>query len=203
MTLRAALAVVLAAALVAASLPAIESARVRASEEAARRAAHDVTTVAQALARESDPVPRDAGGARRTVELAVPERGPGTAELAYLAVGGRPGGLAPRDTDAGDVLAYRVRGGPERVVRVDVDLRMVENGTVRSDDAPLVLRGDSRLHLRLVRLDGEPVVLVSRATSAGADPVVSASPAPQNATDAAGLPRPSIGISRVSARSAA
>lgn len=168
MTVRVALAVLLAAALVGASLPAVEDARVRATDEAARRSTHAVVDAARDLVRGNDPVLGTAG-ARRTVEVAVPDRSLARADLAYLAVGGRPNGPAPRDTPDGDVIAYRVRGGPERVVRVPADLRVVRNGTVQPDRSPLVLRGDARLTLHLTLRDGHPVVLVSAfdATDAG------------------------------------
>jgi hypothetical protein len=159
-TIRVALAVVLAAALVAASLPAVEQARVRASDEAARHSAHAVADAARDLARESDPVPGTAG-ARRTVALDFPRRSLARAEVAYLVVGGRPDGSAPRDTADGDVIAYRVRGGPVRSVRVPIDLRVVRNGSVQPDHVPLVVRGDARLTLRLGLRDGHPVVVVS------------------------------------------
>ncbi len=168
MTVRVALAVLLAAALVGASLPVVEDARVRATDEAARGSAHAVADAARDLARESDPVPGTAG-ARRTVEISVPRRSLARADLAYLVVGGRPGDPDPRDTPRSDVVAYRVRGGPERVVRVPVALRVVRNGTVQPDGTPLVLHGDVRLTLHLTLLDGRPVVLVSTYRTANAD----------------------------------
>lgn len=173
--LRVVLAALVAIALFGVAMPAVEDAR---TERAARLADAELDRVAAAatgLVDEEEVAPLD-GAARRTVRLSLPERGPVTAGLAYVAVGGVPGRDVGRDTGDADVLAYRIHGGPPTVRRLPVDLRVVADGRVLADDVPLVIgdpgpeptasgrapSGGHRLVLRLVERDGDPTVLVGR-----------------------------------------
>lgn len=165
--LRVVLAVVLAVALLAAALPAVERARVARAESAARTTTLRFVDAVERLDRANDAVPLDGPGARRVFEIRVPERGPATAGLEAIAIGGTTAGDGRGDGPDSDVIAYRVRGGRNRVARLPaVDLRVVRDGTVADDRTPLVLRGDARLVLRLATIGGHRVVLVGRCCDA-------------------------------------
>jgi hypothetical protein len=162
--LRAVLGVALAVALVAAATPALEDARTERTERLAERELSRVGTAAETLAREEAP------GARRTLTLSFPDRSPTAARLDYVALGGLPSGASAvekssvTDTDERDVLAVRVAGGRRRICRVGVDLRVVRDGTRSTADSRPLVRRDGGTHavtLRLVRLDGHRVVVVS------------------------------------------
>lgn len=164
--LRVVLAVVLAAAILGATLPALDSARQTRADRLAATEIDEIATTAKSLVEEEDAVRPDVAGARRTLSVSAPDASPTRAAVAYVSIGGVPGSGPPTDaaTDGGDsdVLAYRLANGEPRVRRVGVDLRVVQNGRVLGDDRPLVIRGDDRrLSLRLVRLDGRTTVLVS------------------------------------------
>jgi hypothetical protein len=155
---RTALAVVLAAALLAAALPAVETAG---EERAARAAEERVDRLAAALEAlyAADPTRPGTPGARRAVQVALPPPGTFGGGLAYLAVGGRPGANGSVDDRTRDVLAYRVHGRDARVAAVvPVDLRVLRGGDPAPDGEPLVLRGDATVVFRLVKVDGRAVV---------------------------------------------
>lgn len=180
--LRAVLAVVLAVALVAVALPVVERARAQRSADLAEgslaRVAEQATGLAAAGEATGD------GAARRVADVTVPAGGLVTAPVAYLAVGGVPDCGAPRDGTGGDVVAYRLDGGPTRVRHVPVDLRVRTDGRLRDDDDPLVLRQDARLVLSLVRTDEGRRVVVERGrqrTRSGADDRASTSGGPTGA----------------------
>jgi len=162
--LRVVLAALLALALVAAAMPAVEAARERRAADGAESTLTRVVERATALAATEEATPGAA--ARRSLDLSAPDGGVATAAVDYLAVGGVPGCGSPRDTDGGDVVAYRLRDGHPRVAHLPVDLRVVAAGTLRDDDEPLVVRGDARLALALATVDGRRTVLVGR----GPDP---------------------------------
>lgn len=164
--LRAVLAVALAVALLAASLPAVDGARRDHAASQVRSQLERLATAARDLAARNDPVPVGNAGATRTVTLRLPARGWHSAGVAYVAIGGSPENDTT-DTPEGDVLAWRLVGGPPRVLRVEgVDLRtvMVAGDRLAPDGRPLVLRGSGRhrVELSLVRHRGRPVVLVRR-----------------------------------------
>jgi hypothetical protein len=165
--LRVVLAVVLAIALLAVALPAVERARTQRSADLAEGSLARVAERATGLA--ATDAATDGGAARRVVSVTVPAGGPGTAPVAYLAVGGAPDCATPRDASGGDVVAYRLRGGPTRVRHLAVDLRVRTGGRLRDDDDPLVLRDDARLVLSLVGTDGGSRVVVERDRQTTAD----------------------------------
>lgn len=156
--LRVVLAGVLAAALLAAAMPTIDAARERATAEQAGSTLSRIHERAVGLVRTEEPTAD--GAARRHLSIALPDRGFARAPVAYLAIGGIPDCGTNHDTAAGDVVAYRVKGGPVRVAHVPVDMRVVTDGRVRDDEDPLVLRGDARLTMALVSRNGRPTVLV-------------------------------------------
>jgi len=162
--LRAVLAVALAVALLAASLPAVDRARRDHADSQVRGQLERLATAARALAARNDPVPVGDAGATRALTLRLPARGWRSAGVAYVAIGGVPGN-ATTDTPDGDVLAWRLAGGPPRVVRVEgVAVHTVADDRIAPDGRPLVLResGRHRVELSLVRHRGRPVVLVRR-----------------------------------------
>lgn len=162
--LRAVLAVALAVALLAASLPAVDRARRDHADSQVRGQLERLATAARTLAARNDPVPVGNAGATRTVTLRLPARGWRSAGVAYVAIGGVPGNVTT-DTPDGDVLAWRLAGGPTRVVRVeDVAVHTVADGRVAPDGRPLVVHepGRHRVELSLVRHRGRPLVLVRR-----------------------------------------
>jgi hypothetical protein len=132
------LTVVVAAALVGASLPAIDDAR------ADRTAAHlDATAtrlsdVATALVATDDPVPAGERGASRTVVVTLPHAGFADARADYLSLGGVP------TASSASTVGYRVAGRPAR--RIDAGVTFV------TGPEPLVLApGRHTLRLTLVR----------------------------------------------------
>ena len=145
--LRLVLAVILAGALLAATAPALEDGRTASIDRRLRGELRSLRNAMRELARTNDPVAPGRRGARQVVELAVPE-GAAAAAVEYVELGG----------DGGSTLAYALAGGSRHEIRLDrVDLR-----TTGSDPGPLVLRegGSYRLALELVRVDGEPAVVV-------------------------------------------
>ncbi len=156
--LRVVFAVALATVLVATTLPAVEDAR---QSTAAAAVTGDAATLERAAASllatdEDAPGP----GARRTVTLSLPSRSWTGAGVAYVAVGGPPDGPVVQPPERG-VVRYRVAGGRERRLLLDVP--------VRTRGGPLVLRepGPHRLVLRLTTVDGRRVVVVSEHTPGG------------------------------------
>jgi hypothetical protein len=132
------LTVAVAAALVGASLPAIED--VRADRTAARldATATRLSDVATALVATDDPVPAGERGASRTVAVTLPHADFADARADYLSVGGVPNASSP------STVGYRVAGRPSR--RVDAGVTFV------TGPEPLVLApGRHTLRLTLVR----------------------------------------------------
>lgn len=148
--IRTAVAVALAVALLAASLPAIDTARVQRSDAEIRDELDDLVGEARALAATNDAV--GAGGsARRVVTLRLPTAGfasAGTGQVRLAAPRpGRPAGTT------GSALSWRADGGANHTVRPDgVPIRrpggdplIVENGGRREVVLSLVERGGDRV----------------------------------------------------------
>jgi hypothetical protein len=132
------LTVVVAAALVGASLPAVDDARADRTAARLDAAATRLSEVAAGLVAADDPVPAGERGAGRTVVVTLPRAGVADARADYLSIGGVPGAAAP------STVGYRVAAGPPR--RVDAGVRFHTGGE------PLVLRpGRHHLRLTLVR----------------------------------------------------
>lgn len=155
--IRVVLAVLLAAALLGISLPATEEAATSRAVASADASADRIATALDTL-RLNDATRPGLPGARRTVEIRFPG-GVLSNKLAYLAVGGIPGGTDPRDGSNSDVVAYRLRGDdPQVAAGVSADIRVGQNGTPADDGEPLIVRDDVTLVFRLVRRDGRRVV---------------------------------------------
>lgn len=157
--IRAVLAVCLAVALLGVALPAVENASHDHAASVADAELARLRATLTDLAATDDALPADSPGARRLVTLRIPTPDLTTAPVAYLAIGGVPGGEAgdasPTHTDR---LAYRLQGEGPRTVSVPLDLRT-------PGDGPLVLRspGRHRLRCRLVADDdGGVAVRVAR-----------------------------------------
>ncbi|MEF8860939.1 MAG: hypothetical protein V5A40_04175 [Haloarculaceae archaeon] len=147
--IRVALAALLAAALLGVTMPVIGDARSSATDRTLGADLARVGNAAESLAARHDAVRPEAGPARLTVGLVVPERDWGRAP-ATVTVGGDP---------AGDSLAWQVGDGPRRSVGVGVELRVWRAGGP-VDGSLRLGPGRHRLVLSLVRVDGSQVVAV-------------------------------------------
>lgn len=142
------LCVVLAAALLGMSLPALDDARTGRTEQSMETTAIRIAETAETLASTDDPVPPDAPGARRTLSVTVPSAGLDTAHVDFLTIGGTPNASAP------SMVGYRLSGRPTRYVEAGV--RFV------TGPSPLVLsQGRHVLRLRLLRTPRGVAVEVS------------------------------------------
>lgn len=146
--LRVVVAVALATALVGASMPAIQTARVDHAHGRMDTELDTLVATAGRLQERNDPVPPPIPGARRTVELHLPGGSWASAEVAYLVVPG-PSNERPPGT-----VRYRVAGGRERKRSTGVPLVGPPGG--------LHIGGAHRHRLVLVYTTyrGKPVVLV-------------------------------------------
>lgn len=140
---RTVLAVVLAVALLAASLPAVDDAR-------RRRSANLVGVEAESLARDLgrfasvNDATRDVPGARLVVAVRLPGRSLTSVPVARFALHGEA-----------DTLEYRLRGGQTRRRAMPVDLRVAGAG----ERLALVEPGPHRLRFSLELADTGPVVV--------------------------------------------
>ncbi|MFB6124729.1 MAG: hypothetical protein ABEJ59_02055 [Halanaeroarchaeum sp.] len=153
MIVRVLLAVLLAAALVTAAMPAIEDARSGVAASTADRETQRVAEAVDRLPRRSDPVPRDVPGARRVLDVDPGPRG-------TIRIGAAPG-VSGLDAD-GDVVSFEAGGTRDRSP-VAPPVRVVgQNGTLLRDGRPLVVRDRLHVVLRYELVDGRPVVTVAR-----------------------------------------
>lgn len=149
MIYRAVLAVLLASALLGATLPALDDARRERASMTVAEQAETLERTARRLARTDDPT-ADAG-ARRIVTLSLPASDRTTAAVDRLSVG-------PASGDAGGRIRWHVRGGSTH----EAMLSGPRLGT--TDGEPLALDGPGR-HRLVLALDGRPdspVVTVRR-----------------------------------------
>lgn len=137
--------VLLAVAIVAAAMPAVEHAGEDRSDAAVRVAIDDIDDAATDLARSEEAVPGTAG-ARRSVTVRLPAAAVGSAPVDRLELSG---------TDRR--YTYQVAGRDARTVRGTVPVYTL-------DGEPLVLREPGRhdLVLALVSLEGQRRVVVAR-----------------------------------------
>lgn len=150
MTIRTAVTVALAAALLAASLPAVERARVVHSDARVAGEAERLERAATALAAENDAVTDGGPVARTHVTIRLPERSWGDSGVVEFRVPHRD-----REPD----IRWQVEGGEPRRRHVP-DVRLV------GADEGLALRagGRHRLVVELRRDDGGRTVVVRRST---------------------------------------
>lgn len=147
--IRAVLAVLLASALLGATLPALDDARRERASVTVAEQTQTIERTARRLARTDDPT-GDAG-ARRVVTLSLPASDWTTAAVETLSIG-------PASGDAGGRIRWHVRGGSTHEAMLSVP-------QFRTDDGgPLVLNGTGhhRLVLALDGRPGDPVVTIRR-----------------------------------------
>ncbi|AUV81017.1 hypothetical protein C2R22_04530 [Salinigranum rubrum] len=168
------LTVVVATALLGASLPAVEDARTDRTAARLDAAATRLSGVSAALVAADDPVAAGERGAGRTVVVSLPSGGFADARAAYLSIGGLPNDSRQPPTTVG----YRVADSPPR--RLDAGVRFFVG------ERPLVLPpGRHTLRLTLVRRGGATGVRVSvvghagstRETNRTGPPISTATPA--------------------------
>lgn len=157
--IRTVIVVALAAALLAASLPAIDLARVQRSDAEIRDELDGLLGEARTLAATSDAVSTDGDPARRTVTLRFPTAGfasAGTERVRITAP--RPGGSPAGTSSTAPTLSWRVDGGANRSLLPDgVPIR-------RPAGDPLVIETGGRYEivLSLVERGGDRAVVVER-----------------------------------------
>lgn len=167
--IRVLLAVVLSVALLGVAMPVVEDARAERTSSSAEGELTRLSDRAVELATTEEAGP--GGVPRRVIAVSLPEAGMAATPIDYVAIGGVPDCGMARDTDHGDVVAYRLQGGDVHARYVSVDLRIVTDGRVRDDGDPLILRGDARVSLSLVDDGADPTVLVRRDTGDSTTPV--------------------------------
>lgn len=149
------LTVLVAVALLGASMPAVEDARTTRTDERLEAAVGKLSDAAASLVAHDDPLDRCGVGASRTVTVSLPDGGFTDARASYLAVGGS------RHEPSPSVVTYKTAGQPPR--QLDVGVRFV------TGDDPLVLTpGRHVLRLTLVRTPDGPGVCVRQHSVSGA-----------------------------------
>lgn len=145
--IRTVLAVVLAAALLSISLPAVDAAAAERTAAQMDGAVDDIAAAATDLTAD-DPGPTRRLAPRRVVDVRLPERSLTTARVRHLTVDG--GGDGPAR------ISYALGGRTPNSHRVEAP--------IVTPTGPIVLRapGKHTLVLRYVRRDDDPVVLVDR-----------------------------------------
>jgi hypothetical protein len=142
--LRVVLAVSLAVALFAITVPAVESARVQYSDQRIASEFEALETVAKTLQEQNDPPPAGTSGARTTMTLRLPTKGWASADVEQLTIG-----------ETGTVQ-WRVSGGSEQTRHLSaVDLRPV-GGSLQLHDGGrhrLVLQMQPDSSIRAKRAD--------------------------------------------------
>ncbi|MGQ3328568.1 DUF7311 family protein [Halorubrum sp. FL23] len=153
--IRVVLTVLVAVALLAVSMPALEDARAVTTDERLEAESDRVERAIGGLASGSMSVSDPSLAARTTVTVRAPS-GVAAARIDRLALvePERPG------DESGAALRYRIGGGRDRTVRIAPEAAAASVDVV---DGPIALRtrGESRLELRLVDDEG-PTVEISR-----------------------------------------
>ncbi|WP_418283873.1 DUF7311 family protein [Halorubrum sp. DTA46] len=163
--IRVVLTVLVAVALLAASMPALESARTATTAEQLDAEADRVERAIAGVVSGSVAVRDRALAARTTATVRAP-RGVTAARIDRLALADSDRGGEEEFVDEGGepgdgvVLRYRIDGGPERSVSV---VPRTLGASVDVDGGPLELRtsGESRVAFRFVD-DGDPTVKIAR-----------------------------------------
>lgn len=153
--IRVVLTVLVAVALLAASMPALENARATTTDDRLDTEADHVERAIAGLTSGSVRVSDPSLAARTTVTVRAPS-GVAAARIDRLAL------VDPEspENESGVALRYRIDGGRERTAPIGPGATAA---TVEVVDGPIALRtrGESRLELRLVD-DGGPVVEITR-----------------------------------------
>ena len=153
MTVRAAVSVALAVALLGASMPAVDRVRVQHADARIEGEVNRIQTVARSLSRANDVVGDGGSPARARVTVHLPVRSWGASQVSEFTV------LPPGNRRD---VQWQVRGGERRH-------RTLDGVTLAATGAGLTLHGGGRqrLLLELRRLNGERAVIVRRPDTAG------------------------------------
>lgn len=151
--LRVVVAVALGVALLGASMPAVDTARVDHAEARVEAEIDGLAGTAQRLQERNDPSPPGVPGAQRTVTLHLPGPSWGSASLDYLSI---PGPAADGEMSDHNTVTWRVAGG-RRVTR-----RLPAPIVGPGDGLRVEGGGSRRVVIELTRHDGKPVVLARR-----------------------------------------
>jgi len=152
-TVRAAVSVALAAALLGASMPAVDRVRVQHADARIEGEVERLQTVARSVARSNDVVGDGGSPARARVTVHLPVRSWGASQVTEFTV------LPPGD---GAAVRWQVRGG-ERRHRTLNGVALAATG----EELTVHEGGRQRLVLELRRLDGERTVVVRRPDTVG------------------------------------
>ncbi|MFB6085355.1 MAG: hypothetical protein ABEJ84_00895 [Halodesulfurarchaeum sp.] len=154
MSVRLLLAVVLAGALVAASLPAIEAAQRTRADSELSTAVDEIEIATSAMVRHSDPVPPHVPGATRRVRVEPPAQPDG----AGLTIEPAPGS----DSRNGSLLTVMIPGEPAEKTLLAPTIRPLgPEGSVRWKESVTVSE-PIELIFTYRRADGTPVIEVTR-----------------------------------------
>lgn len=154
MSVRLLLAVVLAGALVVASMPAIQAAQRTQAESELSTSVDAIETATWAMVRHSDPVTPGVPAATRRIRVALPSQPVGATLVIHS-----PPGSPPRTATR---LTTTIPGEPPSQTRLNATVRPVgPDGTVRWNSS-LTVRKSVELTLRYRLVDGSPVITVSR-----------------------------------------
>lgn len=154
MTVRLLLAVVLAGALVAASMPAIDAAQRSQADSELSRTVEEIETATSAIVRHSDPVPPGVPGATRRITVEPPAQ-PDGASLTIAPV-------PDSDSRNGSVVTVRIPGEPADRTHLSPTVRPLgSDGTVQWDDS-IAVTEPIELTLTYRRVNGTPVIEVTR-----------------------------------------
>lgn len=154
MSLRLLLAVILAGALVAASMPAIEAAQRTQADQQLSTAVDELDSAATALVRQSDPVQPGVPAATRRVRVSLPQK-PADAGITI-------GPPAIESSSGRTQVRTMVPGDPPGDTVLNETLRpRGPNGTVRWNDS-LTIRESTELTLHYRRVNGTAVITVAR-----------------------------------------
>lgn len=146
--LRAVLAVVMAAALLAVSVPAVETARIQYSDERVDGELDAIEAAATTLTERNDPPPPGVPGPRRTITIDLPEKTWSTAGVAELR-------LTPAGSEAHTTARWRVSGGTEHARQLQARV-VTPQGT-----GDIVLRDGGRQQL-VLELQADSTIHVTR-----------------------------------------
>lgn len=160
--LRAVLAVLLAAALLAVGAGAVEETRASRAGTLADGAAAQVASAVERLDRQAPPTERRATAPRRVLDLSLPTGTVRTAPASLVVGAGADG-----DGPGRDPLVTHVAGERRTTTWLPVELRAVGDDGLAPDDEPLVVGGDARVTLWLLAGADGPVVAVSRGAARG------------------------------------
>lgn len=154
MSVRLLLAVVLAGALVAASMPAIDAAQRAQADSELSRTVEEIETATSAMVRHSDPVPLDVPGATRRITVEPPSQ----PADATLTIGPAPD-ASPRN---GSQVAVRIPGEPVDRTRLSPTVRPLGPDGAVDWDGSIAVTEPVELTLTYREVDGSPVIEVAR-----------------------------------------